>query len=205
MLKFDPVEEARRNWRRRGGIQPVPGMTSVMRASQIMRGEVDAVLKALGLNYARYEMLMLLSFSRSGTLPLGKIGERLQVHPTSVTNTVDRLTNAGLVRRVAHTDDRRTVLAEITAEGLALAEDATEALRNADLSIRALSEDEVDELTRLIRKIRIAAGDFDPSSVSDQADSEKSGASAARSKRTKTKAPVDAADGAPQPPPSRIT
>ena len=52
-----------------------------------------------GLTFARFEALALLSFSRRGALPLGKIGDRLQVHPTSVTNTVNRLERDGLVRR----------------------------------------------------------------------------------------------------------
>ncbi|CAM5555407.1 hypothetical protein SMICM304S_06137 [Streptomyces microflavus] len=33
---------------------------------------------------------MLLTFSKAGELPMSKIGERLMVHPTSVTNTVNR-------------------------------------------------------------------------------------------------------------------
>lgn len=159
-LSFDPVEEAQRNWRRRGEAQPVPGMTSVMRASQIMLNEVNRVLQPLGLNYARFELLMLLSFSRTGSLPLGKIGERLQVHPTSITNTVDRLETDGLVHRVAHAEDRRAVLAEVTDAGRKLADESADALRAADLSIRTLTAAEVAQLTGLIRKIRLAAGDF---------------------------------------------
>ncbi len=38
---------------------------------------------------------MLLSFTRTGALPLGKVGERLQVHRTSVTNIVDKLEAGG--------------------------------------------------------------------------------------------------------------
>ena len=45
---------------------------------------------------------MLLLFSRRGSLPMARIGERLQVHPASVTNAVDRLEAQGLVRRVPH-------------------------------------------------------------------------------------------------------
>jgi len=51
----------------------------------------DAELRPFGLTFARFEVLMLLSFSTTGSLPLGKIGERLQVNPASVTNAVDRL------------------------------------------------------------------------------------------------------------------
>ena len=64
---------------------------------------------------------MLLLFSRKGALPLGKVGARLQVHPASVTNVVDRLEADGLVRRVPHPSDGRTTLAEITAAGRELA------------------------------------------------------------------------------------
>ena len=66
-------------------------ITSIVRAQQIFLARIDAVLRPLDLTFARYEVLMLLLFSRNGSLPLNKIGARLQVHPTSVTNAVDRL------------------------------------------------------------------------------------------------------------------
>ena len=47
------------------------------------------------------------------------MGERLQVHPTSVTSIVDRLEADRLVVRRRHPEDGRAVLAEITAEGRA--------------------------------------------------------------------------------------
>ena len=53
---------------------------------------------------------MLLFLSRSGALPLGKMGDRLQVHRTSVTNIVDRLERSGYVARAARARpaDRRS-------------------------------------------------------------------------------------------------
>jgi DNA-binding MarR family transcriptional regulator len=174
-LKFDPIEEARLNWERRGDRQPVPGMTSIMRAQQIMLSEVNVVLRPFRLNFTCYELLMLLTFTRRGSLPLGKIGERLQVHPASVTATVDRLERDGLVQRVAHETDRRTVLAAIMPKGRTVAQRATTALRQADLSIRALSPLEIKELTDLIRTIRLRAGDFtaDGSAEDDAAGAER--------------------------------
>ena len=38
---------------------------------------------------------------------MGKLSERLLVHPTSVTSTVDTLQRLGFVRRVPHPTDRR--------------------------------------------------------------------------------------------------
>ena len=85
--------------------------------SRSCSARVDEALRPFGLTFARYEALVLLTFTRSGSLPLGKMGERLMIHPTSVTNIVDRLEAQGLVRRVAHPTDRRTTLCEITDEG----------------------------------------------------------------------------------------
>src|SRR3954452_9541680 len=103
------------------------GATSIMRAQQLLLGRFDAILRPHGLTFARYEALVLLYFSRKGALPMRVMGERLQLHPTSVTNIVDRLESDGLVRRTPHPTDRRTTLVEITDAGLKRREDATAA------------------------------------------------------------------------------
>src|SRR4029453_19377505 len=91
--------------------------TSIMRAQQLILAAVDEALRPLDLTFARYEALVLLAFSRQGSLPMGKMGDRLMLHPTSVTNIIDRLERQGLVDRLAHPTDRRTTLAAITDEG----------------------------------------------------------------------------------------
>ena len=91
--------------------------TSVMRAQQLLLSRFDAILKPYGLTFARYEALVLLHFSRSGELPLSIIGERLMVHPTSVTNTIDRWTKQGYVVRRPNPRDGRGVLAGLTDGG----------------------------------------------------------------------------------------
>lgn len=109
-LHLDPIEEAHRQWTKHGWGDVADGMaavTSVMRAQQIMMARVEEVLKPSGLTFARYELLTLLTFTRTGALPMAKASARLQVHPTSVTNAVDRLETANLVRRVPHPSDRR--------------------------------------------------------------------------------------------------
>lgn len=135
--------------------------TSIMRAQQIVLARVDEALKPFELTFARYEALVLLTFSRSGSLPLGKMGERLMIHPTSVTNIVDRLEAQGLVRRVDHPTDRRTTLCEITDEGRAVVEKATEAVTSVDVGIAGLSDRELGQVTRLLGKLRRESGDFE--------------------------------------------
>jgi DNA-binding MarR family transcriptional regulator len=162
-LRIDPIAEARRHWSERWGeepARPMEAITSIMRAQQILLARLNELLGPLGLTFPRYEALMLLSFTRAGTLPLGKVGERLQVHRTSVTNIIDKLEADGLVRRVPHEADRRTTLAEITDAGREVAGRATELLNADAFGLAALGEDEQERLTELLRTLRLEAGDF---------------------------------------------
>jgi DNA-binding MarR family transcriptional regulator len=159
----DPIAEARRQWVDHGWAAAADGMaavTSLMRAQQIVQARVDAVLRPFDLTFARYECLMVLYFSRRGALPLGKLGDRLQVHPTSVTNTVDRLEAQGLVRRTPHPTDRRTTLAEITASGRRLAPRATRALNEEVFARPGLPSTKLTALLDLLRDLRQDAADF---------------------------------------------
>ncbi len=68
-LPFDPIAEATRQWRGHGWDDAATGMaavTSVVRVQQILMARVEEVLRPHGLTFARYELLMLLYFSRAG-------------------------------------------------------------------------------------------------------------------------------------------
>jgi DNA-binding MarR family transcriptional regulator len=160
-LPFDPIDEAARQWGRRwSGVPAMHAVTSLMRVQQLVLAELDEILKPHGLTFARYEALVLLVFSSRGSLPLGKMGERLQVHPTSVTSIVRRLEAAGLIDRRPHPDDGRAVLAVITPKGRALVERATKDLIGADFGLDSLDDPQLRELSEILRPIRAAAGDF---------------------------------------------
>jgi len=162
-LKFDPIAEAGRLWEEHWGPDAVPAMkavTSIMRAQQILLGRLNESLKPLGLTFPRYEALMLLHYSRRGSLPLGIMGERLQVHRASVTNVIDRLEAQGLVRRIPHASDRRTVLAELTHDGRVLAKEATERLNLELFGMGALDEEQLGAVFEVLRPLRLEADDF---------------------------------------------
>lgn len=164
-LSFDPIAEARRHWERRGWKAAAPTMavvTSVMRVQQILLGRADGALRPYGLTFARYEVLMLLSFSRRGQLPLGKIGARLQVNPASVTNAVDRLEAQSLVERVPNPRDGRGTLARLTDAGRARALAATGSLNAELFDDLGLDEAQQEHLFGLLGEVRLAAGDFAP-------------------------------------------
>jgi DNA-binding MarR family transcriptional regulator len=160
-LTFDPIDEAARQWGLRWeGVDQMHAVTSLMRVQQLVLAQLDDLLRPHGLSFARYEALVLLTFSRAGALPLGKMGERLQVHPTSVTSIVDRLEAAGLVVRRRHPDDGRAVLAEITEEGRAVVERATADLVDARFALGDMKPEDLRELSELLRPVRQGAGDF---------------------------------------------
>jgi DNA-binding MarR family transcriptional regulator len=176
-LTFDPIARADELWTRRWGAVPsMAAITSVMRAHQILLGQVDAVVKPYRLTFARYEALVLLTFSKAGELPLSKIGQRLMVHPTSVTNTVDRLEAAGLVTRRPNPLDGRGVLAAITPKGRDVVERATQDLMAMDFGLVGYDAEGCKQLFEMLRPLRIAAGDFEEEGVEQEGAAEEGAA-----------------------------
>ena len=165
-LDFDPIERGGALWERHWPDEDpsvyasMRAVTSIMRAHQILLAELDAMLRPYGITFSRYEALVLLTHSHEGALPLSKIGERLQVHATSVTNVIDRLEGAGLVRREPNPSDGRGTLAVITEAGREVAAKATAEFNAARFAMGCLSEDELRQLFVTLRRLREHARDF---------------------------------------------
>lgn len=165
-LDFDPIARAGRLWAEHwpeedaSVYDAMRAVTSVMRAHQILIAGLDARLRPYGITFSRYETLVLLMFSRTGSLPLSRIGERLQVHATSVTNVVDRLESAGLVRRAPNPQDGRGTLAVLTDAGREVASRATADLNAARFGLSVLDRDQLVGVFDVLRSLRLAAGDF---------------------------------------------
>ncbi len=165
MLNFDPIEEARRNWteHRWGDGEAMVAATSITRAHQILLGRINAALHPHGLTFSRFELLALLYFSKARELPLGKIGARLQVHPTSVTSLVDRLVADGYVERRPHPTDRRTTLAVLTDAGAALAVSCAAELESIEFGLAGLDSTGQRSVAEVITGLRAATGDWEVS------------------------------------------
>lgn len=163
-LPFDPIARAAELWRARWGegsqATPMVTATSIMRVQQLLITEFDAIAGRHGLTFARYEALVLLAFSREGRLSMGRIGERLMVHPTSATNIVQRLAAQGFVERVANPADRRGTFAVITDTGRAAMEATTADLEAVQFGLGMLDGREQQAVFSLLRSVRVAAGDF---------------------------------------------
>jgi DNA-binding MarR family transcriptional regulator len=162
-LSSDPIAEAHRQWQEHGWADAADGMaavTAIMRTQQILLARIESSLRQFDLTFARFELLRLLSFTRSGALPMAKAGARLQVHPTSVTNAVDRLEAAGLVKRVPHPTDGRATLVEITPDGRERVAAATIELNGVVFARPGFTSEQVEQLNQLLHGFRRDAGDF---------------------------------------------
>ena len=159
----DPIAEARRQWEAHGWSEAAAGMaavTTIVRAQQIVVSRVESALAPLDLTFARFEILRLLGFTRTGRLPMGKISNRLQVHPASVTSAVKRLERDGLIERFADTNDNRVVLASLLPLGRSVLAEATDRI-NAVFTDLGIDDHELDTLVATLNLLRKEAGDLD--------------------------------------------
>ncbi len=153
-VDFDPIREAKRQWVARSLPEPeaMEAATSLIHGQQLVSTAIERSLRPLGLSFARYEVLMLLSFSKRGELPITKMAPRLLVHPTGVSKLIDKLEKQGLVRRVPNPRDRRGTLARLTPAGRRKAASASKVLGRIRFGFDLPSPD-LEGLTALLRRL----------------------------------------------------
>lgn len=158
----DPIVIADEHWKSRGWDTGwhFRASLSIYRTDDLIREHDGAVLRPFGLTSAKHEALAILYFSRHGEMPLGKLGEHLLVHPTSVTSTVDALERLGLVTRVGHPTDRRATLARITAKGRRVMRQTGAELGTRHSGLDALSAEDAERVFGILAKVRADAGDL---------------------------------------------
>ena len=156
----DPVVKADRNWHERGWASGphFRAMLSIGQVQDMLAAHSAECLTAHHLTGSRHEALAVLYFSREGQMSLGKLGQRLMVHPTSVTAVVDTLERLGFVERVPHPSDRRQTLARITPLGRSTMERASQEIAVDHYGLGALSAAEAESLCLLLKKVRRKAG-----------------------------------------------
>jgi DNA-binding MarR family transcriptional regulator len=112
-------------------------------------------LKAHGLSEPQYNVLRVLrGFRAEKPLSINFIKERMLDRSSDVSRIVDSLVEKGLVNRSENPADRRQKEIEITDKGLALLDEMHVCDKKADHLLAKLNTSEVDELNRLLDKIR---------------------------------------------------
>ncbi len=124
----DPIDRLVEQWRReRPDIDPAPMalFARLFRAAHAADRAVEAGLAANGLQPGWFDVLSALR--RSGTpyqLSAGRLSAAVMLSTGGMTKRLDRMADAGLLRRSADPEDRRGVLVALTARGLKLVDHA---------------------------------------------------------------------------------
>jgi DNA-binding MarR family transcriptional regulator len=158
----DPIVTIAANWRAKGWKldEHLTASLSVYRVETLARESVEVVLRSKQLTRARYQALALLYVHDEGRLALSRMSERLAVHPTNLTATIDALEDNGLLERTAHPSDRRATLARITPRGRRVIEQSNKAGVSIRFGLSALNDSQASALTELLEPIRWAASDM---------------------------------------------
>jgi DNA-binding MarR family transcriptional regulator len=135
--------------------------TGILRSYQLLKEQVDVVVRRHGLTFGRYEVLAWLATEPEPSLTLSWISRTLRMPPATLTSVIDHLENNGLIRRVPHPSDARTTMAVATAKGRHLADRVTQQLNDEVYQGIALSEDARDDLIELLRQLRALGKEFD--------------------------------------------
>lgn len=104
-----------------------------------------------GLTPSQYHVLNLLW--DEGEMPLKDLAEASRCTRATMTGLIDVLERKGLVRRVPNPEDRRSLLASLTKEGLALQEQAPSLRRIYSTCCVGLSPGEFQQLSQLLGKL----------------------------------------------------
>jgi len=116
---------------------------------------METTLAEFGLDRRTHRVLARLRYQGPPyRLSAGQLAEGMGLSSGAMTNRLDRLEAAGLVRRLADPDDRRGVLVEPTRAGHAAWDRATDTQAGREALIAsALTEEEKDELHSLLRRL----------------------------------------------------
>ncbi|MCU1500730.1 MAG: putative MarR family transcriptional regulator [Ilumatobacteraceae bacterium] len=159
----DPIEWIEHYWQGQdlGDQRKFLAMGSLLRLHQLMITEIDRVLKEFEITRSGYLVLATVQLSDDGTRLLSRIATHMLVHPTTVTLIVDKLEHQALLVRRPHPTDRRATHVKITPAGTALMKEATRALDRVGFGLPGLSDGDAAKLTKVLARIRLAAGDVD--------------------------------------------
>src|SRR3954453_11722173 len=115
----------------------------------------EKALARCDLNHGEYRMLLRLATRTDDRkMSAGRLSQMLMLSSGAMTNRLDRMEKAGLVRRVPDPDDRRGVLVEMTDKGEKVLDQAVLSSAKEDAQmVSALSAKEKTQLNQLLRKI----------------------------------------------------
>jgi len=131
------------------------GLINLTYTTKQLSYEFYQSLKNYGLTEQQYNVLRILrGFRSEAPLSIGFIKERMLDKDSDVSRIVDRLFEKGYLTRTENPTDRRQKSVKITQEGMDLLDKMFNCEMKADTLLSNLTIEEVEELNRLLDKIR---------------------------------------------------
>lgn len=120
-----------------------------------LQQELDADLRAFGLDLAEYEVLVRLSEADGYALRMSDLAGAARQSRSRLTHTVSRMEEKGLVTRSPYPGDRRGVVATLTDDGFALLDRAApvHVAGVRRLLVDAVAPDDYEALGRAMRAV----------------------------------------------------
>ena len=161
LTAHDPLAWVTDHWdvRTLGEPTGMLALTSVFRLREHLLTAIEEALAPLKLSATDYLLLMTIRLADGGRRPLSRIAKAMMVHPTTVTQAVDRLEERGLVARIPHPSDRRATLATLTTKGTDACHEATRRLQAIEYGMPGVASSNLNALIAQLTPIRSAAGD----------------------------------------------
>ena len=130
-------------------------MVGVMRTARVLEDAVELLLKQHGISAAQYNVLRILRGTGCDGLGRNEIRDRLLARMPDVTRLLDRMEEAGLVRRERDSSDRRCVPTFLTDQGRVLVDALDEPISELHRKhFGQFSEEELQQLVELASRVR---------------------------------------------------
>lgn len=130
---------------------------SLLRTASVVRRVLSRAVEPFGLSLAQYNALRIVRGAGAGGIPTLAIRERMVEDGTTITRLLDKLDEAGFVRRERTVPDRRQVICYATTAGKALLNRLDPLVDAADaFVVEALDDDEADTLVGILNRVRAA-------------------------------------------------
>jgi DNA-binding MarR family transcriptional regulator len=137
----------------------------IMGISRRLKRTMDETLSGFELTWGEWTVLgSLVKAGAPHRLSPGDLSRKHELSSGAMTNRLDRLEEAGLIRRIPNVDDRRGVLIEITDDGHRLWRESVgaQAKNEAMITTAALDRREREELNTFLRRLMISFEETDP-------------------------------------------
>lgn len=128
---------------------------SLLRTTSLLENVAERFFREYGLSIATYNVLRILRAAGNDGKTCSQIGEDMVARVPDVTRLVDRLEEAGFVKRARERDDRRVVRVTLMPQGLEVVDKLDgPVLELHRLQLGHLTKSELSELTRLLERAR---------------------------------------------------